>query len=294
MTKKIYLLILALTIPLIIVVLVLILPKARGKPQQFSGEQAFSYVKYQVDLGPRTLGSTAHEQTVNWLVSELKNQHWNVEVQETQVSGQTIKNIIAMRGQGSPWIILGSHYDSRPVADRDPNPQNRTTPILGANDGASSTAILLELARVIPENLNKQIWLVFFDAEDAFGTNGPALATGSEYFVSQLQGKPDNVVILDMLGDKNLGIYMEGNSNHQLNDQIWSVAKQLGYSQFIAQYKYDLLDDHIPFIQAGINAVDLIDFDYPAWHTTADTIDKISPHSLKVVGDTVLKWLEEK
>ena len=191
------------------------------------------------------------------------------------------------------WLIIGSHYDSRFVADQDPNPAYRTQPVMGANDGASSVAILVELARVIPEKINNQIWLVFFDDEDNGSESGAGWGIGSDYFVSQLKGKPDEIVILDMVGDKDLNLYMEINSNPELNNEIWGVAKQLGYSQFIDSYKYSLIDDHTPFIEAGIPAADIIDFDYPYWHTTQDTLDKISANSLKIVGETILSWLGE-
>jgi glutaminyl-peptide cyclotransferase len=259
----------------------------------FDGRRAFNDIKYQVGLGPRTMGSIAHEQTANLIISELQSLNWQVDTQETIISNQPVENIIAQRGTGTPWIIIASHYDSRSIADMDPDQVKRSQPVMGANDGASSVAVLLELARVLPVKLNKQTWLVFFDNED----NGTSLGTGwdigSDYFVSKLQGKPDSVVILDMVGDKDLNIYMERNSNSDLNTEIWNVAKELGDSQFIPTYKYDLIDDHIPFIQAGIRAVDVIDFDYPYWHTTNDTLDKVSAESLKVVGETILKWLEQ-
>lgn len=265
-----------------------------GKPShEFNGLRAYNDVKFQVELGPRTMGSVAHEQTTNWIISELQNLNWQVDSQETVISNQTVKNIIAQRGTGTPWVIIASHYDSRSVADMDPNPENRKQPVMGANDGASSVAILLELARVIPVKLNKQIWLVFFDNEDNGNNSGSGWDLGSGYFVSELHAKPDSVVVLDMVGDKDLHIYMERNSNPGLNTEIWGVAKELGYSQFIPTYKYDLIDDHIPFVQVGIRAVDVIDFDYPYWHTTDDTLDKVSAESLKIVGDTILKWLEQ-
>jgi glutaminyl-peptide cyclotransferase len=261
--------------------------------EEFNAQRAYEDVQYQVELGPRTMGSIAHEQVAEWVVSELETQHWEVETQETFISGVAIKNIIAKRGEGTPWVIIGSHYDSRYIADEDPIKANRSQPVMGANDGASTVAILLELGRIIPQDLNKQIWLVFFDDEDNGKMSGSGWSIGSQYFVSQLQGKPDSVVVLDMLGDKDLNIYMEGNSNPALNKQIWDVANELGYSQFIPEYKYYLTDDHIPFLVAGIQAADVIDFDYPYWHTSNDTLDKISPNSLKVAGDTILKWLVE-
>jgi Zn-dependent M28 family amino/carboxypeptidase len=264
-----------------------------SRKQEFNSQRALDDVKFQVDLGPRTMGSTAHDLVSQWIISDLLNANWKVDTQETVTSGMAIKNIIAQRGSGTPWIIIASHYDSRLIADNDPNLQNRKLPVVGANDGASSAAVLLELGRVLSNKLNKQIWLVFFDAEDNGSAFGSGWDLGSQYFVSKLDGKPDSVVILDMIGDKDLDIYMERNSNPDINKEIWGVAFELGYSQFIPTYKYSLIDDHTPFIQAGIRAVDVIDFDYPYWHTVDDTLDKVSADSLKVVGETILKWLEQ-
>jgi len=265
----------------------------RPNNQQFDAERAFEDVKYQVELGPRTMGSVAHEEAEQWIITALLQSDWQVEIQRAEISGQPLKNIIARRGSGSPWIILASHYDSRSFADKDKDPAKRSQAVPGADDGASTVAILLELARVIPKNYNKQIWLVFFDNEDNGNSSAVGWSIGSENFVSHLQGKPDSVVILDMLGDKDLNIYMEKNSNPEINTEIWGVAKELGYAQFLPTYKYSIIDDHIPFIKAGIRAVDVIDIDYPYWHTSQDTLDKISAESLKVVGDTILKWVGE-
>jgi glutaminyl-peptide cyclotransferase len=283
-------------LPLIIVILVglaIYLVRSHGQSGHiFDAQRTYNDVTYQLDLGPRILGSAAHEEATKWIVAIINKSGWQVETQETVIAGQSIKNIIAKRGSGIPWVVIGSHYDSRAVADQDPNPELHNQPVPGANDGASTVAILLELARVMPANLNKQVWLVFFDDEDNGNSSGVGWSIGSKYFVSQLHGKPDSVVILDMLGDKNLDIYMEKNSYPELNNQIWAIAKELGYSQFIPSYKYAIIDDHLPFIEAGIPAVDVIDFNYPYWHTTQDTLDKISTESLKAAGDTVLAWLE--
>ncbi len=281
------------TLVVIIIAGVLINRVIQSRPQEFNQQRAYADVKYQVDLGPRTMGSVAHEWVALWIISNLEASHWQVERQETKVNGQNIQNIIAKRGTGAPWVIIGSHYDSRSVADQDPNPNLRSHPVPGADDGASTVAILLELARVIPRNLDKQVWLVFFDDEDNGASDGSGWSVGANYFVSQLQSKPDSVVILDMLGDKDLKVYMEENSDREINAQIWEAAGQLGYGQFIPMYKHSIIDDHIPFLDAGIRAVDLIDIEYPYWHTTQDTLDKIFADSLKVAGDTVLKWLEE-
>jgi glutaminyl-peptide cyclotransferase len=288
-----YLKIVLLLIIVVLLGLAIYLVRSHGQHGHIlDAQRAYNDVTYQLDLGPRIMGSTAHEEAARWIVANLKESGWQVEIQETLIASQSVKNIIAKRGSGAPWVVIASHYDSRAIADQDPNPELHNQPVPGANDGASTVAILLELARVIPTNLNKQVWLVFFDDEDNGNSSEVGWSIGSKYFVSQLHGKPDSVVILDMLGDRNLDIYMEKNSNPELNNQIWAIAKELGYSQFIPSYKYAIIDDHLPFIEAGIPAVDVIDFDYLYWHTTQDTLDKISGESLKAAGDTILAWLE--
>lgn len=257
----------------------------------FNGERALKDVQYQVDLGPRVSGSLAHDQEVEWIEKELKRFHWQVQLQETTFQGKPIKNVIASRGSGEDWIILGAHYDSRILADRDPDPTKRGLPVPGANDGASGVAVLLELARSLPPDLNKTIWLVFFDAEDNGRIGDWDWILGSRAFVQNLTGKPNAAVILDMIGDKDLELYWEMNSDRLLSEQIWAQAKDLGYNQFIPQPKHRILDDHVPFIEAGIPAVDLIDIEYAYYHTTQDTSDKVSAESLQAVGDTLLHWL---
>lgn len=257
----------------------------------FSGERALEDVAYQLSLGPRTPGSAAHAEEVEWIQDELTRSGWAVELQETIVSGVVVRNIIAKRGQGVPWIILGAHYDSRIEADQDSDPNRRKMPVPGANDGASGIAVLLELARIIPADLDKQVWLVFFDAEDNGSYDGRGWIIGSRAFVDELIGKPDAVVIVDMIGDADLNIYKEKNSNPELTNEIWEIASGLGYGQFIPEYKYRMTDDHTPFLEANIAAIDIIDFDYPYWHTTQDTLDKVSAESMQAIGDTLLAWI---
>jgi len=262
---------------------------------RFDGERAYNDIATQLDFGPRTLESEGHAQIVKWLQTELEDANWEVEVQGIPYNDYTIRNIVAKRGQGSPWIILGAHYDTRFYADNDPNPENHEQPVPGANDGASGVAILLELARVIPDEFPGEVWLVFFDAEDNGRIPGWDWILGSRAFVDQLEGKPDAVVIPDMIGDADLNIYWEQNSDPVLSQEIWEVAEKLGYAeQFIASFKYRMIDDHTPFLQAGIPAVDLIDFDYPYWHTVDDTLDKVSAQSLQTVGDVLFEWLLTK
>jgi hypothetical protein len=262
------------------------------KNLHFDGEQALADARYQMSLGPRVVGSTAHEAFIAWLQPELEKAGWQVEIQAEDFVGHPVKNVIARRGSGSPWIILGAHYDSRMAADHDPDPNRRSDPVPGANDGASGVAVLLELARSLPADLPKQVWLVFFDAEDNGDLPGWSWILGSQAFVDSLEGHPDAAVVVDMVGDASLDIYQEKNSDPTLTAQIWDQAAKAGYSsKFISIPRFAMLDDHTSFLQAGIPAVDIIDFNYPYWHTTADTIDKISAESLQAVGTTLFNWL---
>jgi len=251
-------------------------------------------VVYQVSLGPRSPGSPAHAQVQQYILSELDKAGWTAEIISTQYGGQTIQNIIAkQRPDSRPGIILGAHYDTRFTADRDPDPGKRNLPVPGANDGASGVAVLLELSRSLKANYKDEIWLVFFDAEDNGRIPGWDWILGSRSFVDELDGQPDAAVIVDMVGDADLNLYYEKKSDPQLSQQIWEQAAKLGYGDvFIPQLKHSIIDDHVPFLEAGIPAVDIIDIDYPYWHTTADTVDKTAPASLQAVGDTLLSWLE--
>jgi Zn-dependent M28 family amino/carboxypeptidase len=153
-------------------------------------------------------------------------------------------------------------------------------------------AVLLELARVLdPEALGRTLWLTFFDAEDNGNLDGWDWIVGSQYMADNLTETPQGMVLVDMIGDADLQIYYEGNSHTGLRENIWDVAAELEYAQFIPTLKYTILDDHIPFKNRGIPAVDLIDFDYPYWHTVEDTLDKISATSLEAVGRTLQEWL---
>ncbi len=260
--------------------------------KSFDGGRAFQDVQYQVALGPRLPGSEAHARAVDWMSASLKDAGWLVELQETTRMDHPIRNVIAKRGTSGPWIIIGAHYDSRMKADHDPDVSLRETPVPAANDGAAGVAVLLELARTLPKDLNKQVWLVMLDAEDQGGLPGWDWILGSQVLAESLTGKPDAVVIIDMIGDADLNVYQERNSDPQLTQQIWQAAADLGYAQqIIPQPKYQMLDDHIPFLQKGIPAVDMIDFDYKYWHTTQDTPDKVSPISMKIIGETLTKWL---
>jgi glutaminyl-peptide cyclotransferase len=264
-----------------------------ARPSTFDGQNALKYVAYQMALGPRTPSSQAHKEIIDWLVSQLRQYGWQVEVQDLEYQGHRIQNVIAKRGSSGRWIILGAHYDSRMSADQDPDPALQAQAVPGANDGASGVAVLMEIARVYRPQPDVQAWLVFFDAEDQGHLPGWDWILGSRAFVEYLQGTPEQVIILDMVGDADQDIYFESNSDATLNAQVWQVAAALGYGQtFIPEQKYSMLDDHTPFLEKGITAIDIIDFDYPYWHTTSDTVDKISAQSLQRIGDTILEWLK--
>ncbi len=258
---------------------------------EFDGERAYQDVVRQVEFGPRIPGSESHAQVIAYIQAELKAAGWKSEVINAELKGQPVKNIRAWRVEAEPAILLGAHYDTRIYSDNDPNPENHTLPVPGANDGGSGAAVLLEIARVLPEK-SVPVELVFFDAEDNGRIAGWDWILGSSAYADSMQSQPGAVVIVDMIGDADLNIYMESNSDPALTRQIWETAKRLGYEHaFIAQYKYRVLDDHLPFVAKGLKAVDIIDLDYPHWHTIADTPDKVSAQSLEIVGKTLLSWL---
>ncbi len=263
-------------------------------PTRFDGQRAYRDVLAQVAFGPRTPESASHAQEVAYIISELEEAGWQVVLQKTTWGGFPIENVIAYRGTqgGAPTLLLGAHYDSRLLADQGPGPEADEA-VPGANDGASGVAVLLELARTLPED-TVPVWLVFFDAEDNGGLEGRNWAMGSRAFVADLATPPQAVVIVDMVGDEDLNLNIEANSDSALAEEIWGLAADLGYEQFIPETRFSLLDDHTPFLEAGIPAVVIIDFEYPFWHTTSDTTDKVSPTSLQAVGDTLWAWVRAK
>jgi glutaminyl-peptide cyclotransferase len=265
-----------------------------GNPGEgvFDGKRAFKDIETQLTFGPRTPGSQAHRQSGDWILVELSSAGWQVEEQVSVMDGHAIRNLIARRGSGNPWTILGAHYDSRFNADQDVDPAARALAVPGANDGASGVAVLLGLARALPQDLSGQVWLVFFDAEDQGNLAGWDWILGSRYFAGHLPGMPEAVVVVDMIGDTDLEIYRERNSDQALTDAIWETAAVLGYvDAFQNTYKHQMLDDHLPFLELGIPATLLIDFDYAWWHTSGDTLDKVSADSLDAVGTTLYQWL---
>ena len=217
---------------------------------------------------------------------------WTVEQQKFTFRGVDGVNIIGKRGTG-PVTILGAHYDTRPVADNDPDPAKQKTPILGGNDGASGVAVLLELARAWRDTPPPgETWLTFFDLEDRGELDGWPWGVGSDYMAGHLTTTPKQMILVDMVGDSDQQIYLERTSDQPLLKRIFDVAQGLGYGQwFIPQPKHALLDDHTPFLQRRIPAVDIIDFDYPYHHTVADDCTKIAADSMERVGRTLEQFM---
>lgn len=257
----------------------------------FDGQRAYADVQTQVAFGPRIPGTEGHDKIRAWIGDEVIKAGWQLEIQASETLGHTVYNLIARKSDEPPQIILGAHYDTRIYADHDPDPSKQREPVPGANDGASGVAVLLELARTLPEDIPRA-WLVFFDAEDNGNIPGWDWILGSREFVKHNPVQPRAVIIVDMIGDAGLNIYKEGNSDPALTDDVWETARRLGHEdRFIPELRHSILDDHTPFLEAGLPAIDIIDFDYPYWHTIQDTPDKVSAQSLQVVGETLRAWI---
>lgn len=264
------------------------------EPEHFSGELAFEHVRAQMQWVPRHPGTEGWRKTGDYIIAELQRLGWQVEEQHFQVLDHEGRNIIARRGSG-PVVIVGAHYDTRRRADRDPDPQRRSEPVPGAVDGASGVAVLLELARVLAaHDLNDEVWLTFFDAEDNGDLDGWPWIAGSSSMARNLDITPEAMVLVDLVGQQDQLLPFEASSTKPLREEIWAVAGRLGYTSFVPREHWRIIDDHTPFLERGIPAVDIIDFDYPQWHTTADTIDQVSPASLEEVGRTLETWLLER
>jgi glutaminyl-peptide cyclotransferase len=287
----------------------------QGEIPEFSGKAAYKMLLRQTELGPRGPGLAGHEKCLEFLLRELRTYAEAVHRQqfwyplppggkprlprERGLRGQKVQltNIIAsFNVNAKKRIFLTAHWDTRLWADQDPNPKNRTKPIIGANDGASGVAVLLEIARLLGRNAPPiGVDIVMFDGED-LGTTGlpESFSSGAKYFARNLSSGrlPLFAINIDMIGDKELRIPREVNSDRyapQIMNLIFATAKELGISQFIDSPGSEVTDDHMPLMNVGIPAVDLIDFSYPDetnkyWHTMADTPDKCSAESLGAVG----------
>lgn len=279
--------------------------KAMAAIPEFNGSRAFDMLLKQTSLGPRNPGSEGHRACLDFLIASLKSSADSVRVQEFThkgYGGETLHltNVVAsFKPAASSRVLFCAHWDTRPRAERDENAQKRSLPILGANDGASGVAVLLEIASLLhntPPPIGVDI--VLFDGED-YGEEGDTdqYLLGSRHFARTKS--PDYLprfgILLDMIGDANLDIPKELHSVRYAPDVIgivWNTARELGITQFSDQPGDEILDDHVPLNEAGIKTIDLIDFAYPDashryWHTHNDVPAHCSSESLGAVG-TVL------
>ena len=273
---------------------------------EFDGEAAFGYVETQMAFGPRVPNSEGHRRTGDWILAQLQARADSVEVQEFShmtVDGELLqlRNFIGRFRPDLPdRILYVAHWDTRPRADRSANLGQQRMPVPGANDGASGVAVLLGVADALvrtPPTIG--VDLLFVDGED-YGdfSAGDDVLLGSRHYAATLDPSalPLFAVVWDMVGDRDLQIYQEGNSvagAPEVVDRVWARARALGYgSVFRDRVGYTMTDDHVPLLEAGVRAIDVIDFDdVPWWHTTEDTIDKVSAESLKIVGDVAVALL---
>ena len=273
-------------------------PKASRIPA-FDSTRAYRYLKELCALGPRNPGSEGHLRALAYLGDHFRKLGLPVLVQNFVHADMSdghkteMSNIIVtVKGRDAKRkaAVFCAHWDTRPRAEQDPNPIFRDRPILGANDGASGAAVLMELAHLFKGRPPLQtLYLVLFDGED-YGPEGrlEEYFLGARHFADNLPPKPiEYALLLDMVGDRDLRILQEPNSLAQspaLVRKIWSRAQSLGLKAFQASPGPTVFDDHVPLQAKGIPAVDIIDFEYPPWHTLGDTPDKCSAHSLGVVG----------
>jgi hypothetical protein len=283
-----------------IIIMSLSLMACSQKIPEFDSDNAFQDLVEQTEIGFRHPGTEEIKILRAYIKNKLSEYGADIEEQafEVEVRGQLQEgeNIIAsFYPRMSRRILLAAHYDTRPWADMEKEDSLHTKPVLGANDGASGVAVLLELARILQQNEPAQygVDMVFFDLEDSGSyEENDTWCLGSQFFAEQFSGQlPEKAIVVDMIGDKDLAINMEYFSYQNspaLVNEVWEIAKELGFNEFKPKIGTVVIDDHLPMIKIGINAILLIDFEYPSWHTVHDTPDKCSPHSLYVVGQTLL------
>lgn len=263
----------------------------------FDSTRAYNHVRDQVAFGPRPAGSPANDKTRAYIISTLAKSGYTAVEQPfdttTPVGPVKMANIVAtLPGERPERIVIASHFDTKPINE---------FRFLGANDGGSSTGALLELARVLKTRPKPKftIEFLFFDGEEAYGEwRDPNHTYGSRQYVSAARASNTlaglkALILLDMIGDRALNLRRDTNSTTWLTDIVWAAAKRLGHGANFLDEPFPVEDDHIPFVKAGVPSVDLIDLDYPAWHTAGDTLDKVSAGSLQIVGDVVLAALPE-
>ena len=289
-------------------------PVASAPRPPFDATRAFADVERQVAFGPRVPGTDAHAAMLDWLVARLDSLGLAVDPQPvafadpadtTRVFRGT--NVLAsFRSDASHRVLLAAHWDSRPVADNDPDPAKRGQPVPGANDGGSGVAVLLEIARQLvrtPPPGDLGVDFVFFDLEDLGEATGDPLdvpyAAGSELFAQMNPDvRPAWGILLDMVGDRDLSIPKEGFSQQYapaVVERVWAAARRVGAPAFKETVGMPVQDDHIAFLGRGIPVIDLIQTPFPdSWHTTSDLPDRMAPESLDQVGRVVIEalWTE--
>ena len=265
--------------------------------QGFDSAKAWQHLQKQVGFGPRPSGTPAIVETRKYIIEQLKS--FGIEAKEQPFIGMTplgevsMANVIAtIPGRRPDRLVLASHYDTKLY---------REMRFVGANDGASSTAALLELGRVLKGRPNElTIELLFLDGEEARlpEWQGTDNTYGSRHYVQAAQKSGSlkslkALVLLDMIGDRDLSIKRDSNSTPWLVDIIWGTAARLGQSSTFSNQLTTIEDDHIPFLRAGVAAVDLIDLENPTWHTAQDDLEHVSARSLQTVGDVVVAAIPE-
>ena len=290
--------------------LTLIFLGCQSNVPRFDENHAFSYLVAQCDFGPRNPGSDGYYACLDYLITELDQSANEIilqdfSYQERRYNKQyNLENIIARFNPDSEFqTIISAHWDTRPWADQEDLRQDRDQPIIGANDGASGVAILLELAKIMGENPPPiGVNLVFFDGED-LGVPGEneTYCQGSRFFAKNLPiPRPDEAINLDMVGDKQLVLPIERYSleyHPELVRHLWDRAKDMGLDAFIGRVDYAIYDDHIPLNEiAGIPSIDIIDFKYPNsyanfWHTLNDIPENCSEESLGQVGALMVDYI---
>ena len=276
--------------------------QAAATPVQFDEARAFEHLKQIVAIGPRPAGSVGIRQTRAYITRQISALGLTLEEQPFVASSprgpvDMINLVLRFPGRRTDRVLITGHYDTKSL------PNQR---FVGASDGGSSAAFLIEFARVLkargPQELTYE--LVWFDGEEAFCLDWnectkpgvPDHTYGSIYYVNAARRANaltsiKAMILVDMIGDKDLQIRRETRSTTWLTDEIWATAKRLGHGNVFIDVGMDIEDDHIPFLDAGVQAVDIIDLDDPQWHTVDDNMDNVSSKSVKIVGDVLLAAL---
>ncbi len=268
------------------------------KQTGLSGERAMEYVRVQVEFGPRPPGSPQSQECREYINRELRSFGYQVEddafTTQTPYGSIQMHNLIARKGSGEKGVIaLATHYDTKLMEG---------IHFIGANDAGSSTGLLLELARVLADSRDPlDYWFLFLDGEEAFVEWSTFDSTyGSRHLAKRwkqegIAPKIRALILLDMIGDKDLDIWYETNSTKRLMDLVWDTAKEMGLESILSDIRAPVEDDHISFLDVGIPSVDIIDLNYGPrnsyHHTSEDTLDKVSPESMEKVGNLVLAVL---